>query len=181
MHKCMLVTCSCPPSTGGCRRRCAPPFPSLRAWGLHTLAVSSRCPCCRPGADIWVITPPFLWRYAPTLLSARALAGPPFCLIFCPPQSKCLTTRQLKKHLRCRGEEQVVQRLQHVATSPFTRISYTEAIELLTKAVADGHEFVVSKIQWGMDLGSEHERSALVAACTSTAAACHVLWLPTVA
>jgi hypothetical protein len=52
----------------------------------------------------------------------------------------------------------VVSRLQHVAGSPFKRLTYTEAIELLEKAVSQGHKFENSDIQWGMDMGSEHER-----------------------
>lgn len=40
----------------------------------------------------------------------------------------------------------------------FERITYTKAIEILTQAVADGKQFEEPKIEWGMDLGSEHER-----------------------
>ena len=40
----------------------------------------------------------------------------------------------------------------------FERITYTKAIEILTQAVADGKVFEEPKIEWGMDLGSEHER-----------------------
>ena len=35
---------------------------------------------------------------------------------------------------------------------------YTEAIEILQKAVADGVKFEESRIEWGMDLMTEHER-----------------------
>jgi hypothetical protein len=38
-------------------------------------------------------------------------------------------------------DKTAIERLQHVAGSPFKRITYTEAIELLEKAVADGHKF----------------------------------------
>jgi len=50
------------------------------------------------------------------------------------------------------------QRLQTIVDSQFARITYTEAIELLQKTVADGHEFEEKNIVWGMDLNSEHER-----------------------
>ena len=33
----------------------------------------------------------------------------------------------------------LIERLQHVASSDFARVTYTEAIEILEKAVADGH------------------------------------------
>jgi asparaginyl-tRNA synthetase len=47
-----------------------------------------------------------------------------------------------------------VERLQKLATSQFTRITYTEAVERLEKADVT-FEFPVS---WGIDLQSEHER-----------------------
>ena len=52
------------------------------------------------------------------------------------------------------------QRLQGVADTPFKRLSYTEAIELLQKAVKEGHVFEDNAIEWGIDMGSEHERCA---------------------
>ena len=48
----------------------------------------------------------------------------------------------------------VVERLQHVAASPFERVSYTDAIAILESAGRD-FEFPV---EWGIDLQSEHER-----------------------
>jgi len=59
-----------------------------------------------------------------------------------------------------------IERLEHVVSTPFKRISYTEVIALLQQAVADGKKFEPENmdIQWGMDLPSEHER------CASTAA-----------
>lgn len=50
------------------------------------------------------------------------------------------------------------ERLEHVRNSEFRRMPYTEAIEILKKAVADGVKFDNSKIEWGMDLMTEHER-----------------------
>jgi asparaginyl-tRNA synthetase len=61
----------------------------------------------------------------------------------------------------CRVDKDVVERLKHVADTPFKRIAYTEVIELLQKAVKEGHKFENSEIVWGMDLGSEHERYCL--------------------
>lgn len=46
-------------------------------------------------------------------------------------------------------------RLQHVVTSDFAKITYTEAIDILL--AAKDKEWEV-KPEWGMDLGSEHER-----------------------
>ena len=52
----------------------------------------------------------------------------------------------------------VLDKLHKVLNSDFRKMEYTEGIALLQKAVADGHKFANSKIEWGMDLQSEHER-----------------------
>ncbi len=49
-------------------------------------------------------------------------------------------------------------RLEEFINTPFTRVKYTQAIEILQKAVKDGVKFEVCDIQFGLDLGSEHER-----------------------
>ena len=54
-------------------------------------------------------------------------------------------------------DKEALDRVKHVAASHFGRVSYTEAIELLKKAVADGKEFVYP-VEWGIDLATEHER-----------------------
>jgi asparaginyl-tRNA synthetase len=46
------------------------------------------------------------------------------------------------------------ERLEHVATSDFGRVSYTEAIDILEKS---GHQFDYP-VSWGCDLQTEHER-----------------------
>ena len=46
------------------------------------------------------------------------------------------------------------ERLTHVATSDFARVTYTEAVDLLQKSGAD-FKFPV---EWGIDLQTEHER-----------------------
>ena len=49
------------------------------------------------------------------------------------------------------------ERLQHVATSDFARVSYTDAIKILQDAQAAGHVFEYP-VEWGVDLQTEHER-----------------------
>lgn len=49
-------------------------------------------------------------------------------------------------------------RLDKVRNSEFRRMTYTEAIDILKKAQADGVKFDFDKIEWGMDLMTEHER-----------------------
>jgi asparaginyl-tRNA synthetase len=46
-----------------------------------------------------------------------------------------------------------------VSSTPFERISYTEAVQLLEEAVRGGKEFE-KNVEWGIDLASEHERYA---------------------
>ena len=46
------------------------------------------------------------------------------------------------------------ERLEHVASSDFGRVSYTEAVEMLKKS---GHKFEYP-VEWGIDLQTEHER-----------------------
>mgnify|MGYP001807084910 CR=1 FL=1 len=45
-----------------------------------------------------------------------------------------------------------------VASTPFKRISYTEAIDLLLGVVAEGKKSFEFKVEWGIDLSTEHER-----------------------
>lgn len=52
----------------------------------------------------------------------------------------------------------LIEKLNHVLETPFRRMEYSEGIELLQKAVKDGHKFDNSNIEWGMDLQSEHEK-----------------------
>lgn len=54
-------------------------------------------------------------------------------------------------------EKNLREYLQEIIDSSFARITYTEGIEILEKAIADGHEFEY-EVKWGIDLQSEHER-----------------------
>lgn len=48
----------------------------------------------------------------------------------------------------------ILEKLQHVVSAPFERITYTEAVDILQKS---GKKFEFS-VEWGNDLQSEHER-----------------------
>ncbi|MBQ7995418.1 MAG: asparagine--tRNA ligase [Bacilli bacterium] len=52
----------------------------------------------------------------------------------------------------------LLEKLNNVLANPFKKMEYTEAIKLLQDAVKGGHKFENNKIEWGMDLQSEHER-----------------------
>jgi asparaginyl-tRNA synthetase len=47
-----------------------------------------------------------------------------------------------------------IERLELVSSTPFERISYTEAVKILQ---GTGKKFE-NKVEWGIDLASEHER-----------------------
>ena len=51
----------------------------------------------------------------------------------------------------------LLERLHFVLEHDFVRLTYTQGIEILEKAVADGHPFEFP-VYWGCDLASEHER-----------------------
>ena len=55
-------------------------------------------------------------------------------------------------------EKGLLDRLTKLVKSDFAHMTYTKAIEILQKAIADGHKFENNNIFWGMDLESEHER-----------------------
>ena len=50
------------------------------------------------------------------------------------------------------------QQLKENSSKEFKLITYTEAIELLKKAILEKHKFENNNIIWGMDLQTEHER-----------------------
>lgn len=56
-----------------------------------------------------------------------------------------------------RIDKGLIERLESVVKKGFIRLSYTEGIKILEKAVADGHKFEYP-VYWGVDLASEHER-----------------------
>ncbi|MFO0827886.1 MAG: asparagine--tRNA ligase [Phycisphaerales bacterium] len=56
-----------------------------------------------------------------------------------------------------RIDKECVTRLEKFVAAKFERVTYTEAIALLEKAVAKGHKFEYAP-RWGIDMQSEHER-----------------------
>ena len=55
-------------------------------------------------------------------------------------------------------DKTLMDRLNQVLNSPFKKLDYTDAINLLLKAKEDGVKFDNGNIFWGKDLESEHER-----------------------
>ena len=54
-------------------------------------------------------------------------------------------------------DKELIDRLKFVVNNDFKRLTYTEAVEILKKAVADSYKFEFP-VDWGTDLQSEHER-----------------------
>lgn len=54
-------------------------------------------------------------------------------------------------------DKTLIERLKSVVETDFVRLSYTEGIKLLEKAIAEGRKFEFP-VYWGCDLASEHER-----------------------
>ena len=54
-------------------------------------------------------------------------------------------------------DNELIDRLRFVVENDFVRLTYTEGIEILKKAVAEGKKFEYP-VEWGTDLQSEHER-----------------------
>lgn len=52
----------------------------------------------------------------------------------------------------------LISRLVHIASTPFARCTYTEAVKLIQEAEQAGHVKFQNSPHWGDDLASEHER-----------------------
>ena len=55
-------------------------------------------------------------------------------------------------------DKELKARLENVTSNVFKRLSYTDAIALLEEHVKDKKIKFLVKPEWGMDMGSEHER-----------------------
>ena len=61
------------------------------------------------------------------------------------------------RFLNDKYDEGLVERMQGVLATPFQHVTYTEAVDILEKAVAAGTKFEYP-VHWGTDFQSEHER-----------------------
>ncbi len=55
-------------------------------------------------------------------------------------------------------DKELTERLRHVSSSEFIRLTYTEAVEILESAVQSKVKKFEFRVGWGLDLQSEHER-----------------------
>ncbi len=65
--------------------------------------------------------------------------------------------REDMEFLQQHYKSDLIESLQKVQNSEFKKITYTEAIDIFNKAVANGHKFEFP-VSWGSDIQTEHER-----------------------
>lgn len=113
--------------------------PTFRAENSHTT---------RHLAEFWMIEPEMAFA---DLHDAANLAEEyvKFCLNYALE-----TCREDLEFFNQFIEKGLIDKLEHVASSPFQRLTYSEAIDILENA-KDKFEYPVS---WGVDLQTEHER-----------------------
>jgi asparaginyl-tRNA synthetase len=99
-------------------------------------------------AEFWMIEPEMAFA---TLNDNRLLAEKYLKFIIDSVLKKCSADLAFFDTFIEKG---LLSRLEHVATSSFAHLSYTEAVEILQKS-GKSFEFPV---EWGVDLQSEHER-----------------------
>lgn len=99
-------------------------------------------------SEFWMIEPEFAFA---DLHDDADLAEDYLRALFCKVLEKCPNELDFFDK---RVEKGIHDDLRRLSTADFTRISYTDAIEILKKH-ADKFEF---KPEWGIDLQSEHER-----------------------
>lgn len=55
-------------------------------------------------------------------------------------------------------EKGLLERLTKVVSTPFKRVPYTEGVEILMRDIAAKKVKFENKVEWGVDLASEHEK-----------------------
>eukprot|EP00038_Savillea_parva_P007657 m.171679 g.171679 ORF g.171679 m.171679 type:complete len:567 (-) comp13405_c0_seq1:188-1888(-) len=68
------------------------------------------------------------------------------------------TCRPEMEFLAEKFDKDAIKRIENVASTPFVRLSYTEACELLIEHSKEKKVKFNETVEWGIDLGSEHER-----------------------
>ena len=105
----------------------------------------------RHAAEFWMIEPEIAFA---DLADDMDLAEAMLKRVIRDVQAKCPDELGMLNRFVDKG---LIERLEHVASSDFARVTYTEAIEILEEAVAAGHKFDYP-VSWGIDLQTEHER-----------------------
>ena len=102
--------------------------------------------------EFWMIEPEFSFIEANELF-AISEEYVKFCI------SSVLSNCQDELRFLSRLDNDLLPRLNIIKEQPFERLTYTEAVRVLQKEEADNPDCQFEeKVEWGMDLGSEHER-----------------------
>lgn len=125
-------------------------FKNVYTFGPTFRAENSNTP--RHAAEFWMIEPEI--AFADLNDDMNLIED---CLRFCLQYvlEKCPEEMKFFNEMIDTG---LLERLNNILKSNFKRMTYTEAIEILKDAVANGHKFENSQIEWGIDLQTEHER-----------------------
>ena len=124
-------------------------FSNVYTFGPTFRAEKSTTP--RHLAEFWMIEPEMAFC---DLACCRGLAVRFLKFIISEVLTHC---RSDIEFFNKRIDNTVLETLEHVVASDFVHITYTEAIDVLEKAIASGRTFEFP-IFWGCDLQSEHER-----------------------
>ncbi|EGR31447.1 hypothetical protein IMG5_108960 [Ichthyophthirius multifiliis] len=116
--------------------------PTFRAEVSHTT---------RHLAEFWMIEPEIAFADVYDVIEC-AEGYIKFCLDFVLKNN-----RMDLEFLQQQYKPDLITYLEDLIKNPFARISYTEAISLLEKAIQEGKIFE-NKVYWGCDLATEHER-----------------------
>ncbi len=106
----------------------------------------------RHAAEFWMIEPEMAFTdLAKNMEVAKSL------LIYVVNYVLEHASSELNFLAKVRPEINLLERLNSLVDAKFFEITYTEAIDVLTKAVNDGHKFE-NDVFWGIDLATEHEK-----------------------
>ncbi|TXG49857.1 hypothetical protein EZV62_025732 [Acer yangbiense] len=117
--------------------------PTFRAENSHT---------CRHLAEFWMVEPEIAFADLKDDMNCAEAYVKFMCHWLL---DKCLDDMEF---MAKNYDKTCIDRLRMVASTPFERISYTEAVELLLVAVKKEGKKFEKAVEWGIDLASEHER-----------------------
>jgi len=126
--------------------------PTFRAENSHT---------SRHLAEFWMIEPEICFAGMEELF--QLIEGYiKFCIDYCfenVPDDLEYFNKMFKENKKeAEGFDDLLEYLKKLSKSQFHRMSYTEAIEYLTDVTKSKKAKFKTKVEWGIDLGSEHER-----------------------
>ena len=126
--------------------------PTFRAENSHT---------SRHLAEFWMIEPEICFAGLEELF--QLVEGYiKFCIDYCFENVKedLIYFNQMFKENKkdTEGFDDLLEYLQKLSNTKFERMSYTEAIDYLTDVTKSKKAKFKNKVEWGIDLGSEHER-----------------------